>query len=129
MKVDGSPLLAVITSDALHFLSYCQTNSNFVVENSYSFDGLVAAVVGPFSQIVIVLNHARSRFYVNTGISKCLASELICHLEVALRRWSSAQKKEFRFNVAEINDYKSINNFYDVLPESALDKVIRHTLH
>lgn len=124
LKVDGSPLLAVITGDALFLLSYCQRENNFVVDNSFSFEKLVAAIVGPFSQIVIILDHDRDRFYLNTGISECLASELMCHLEVAMRRWCSFNKKEFSFSVAEISDFKSISTFYDVLPENAFSKVI-----
>ncbi|XP_065223125.1 pleckstrin homology domain-containing family M member 2 [Planococcus citri] len=122
LKVDGSPLLAVITSNSLCFVSYCSSENDFLVENSFNFDDLVAAVVGPFSQIVIILNEEQGRVYLNTGIEKSLAYELMSHLEIAIRRWCSSNKQEFEFNAAEINDFKAISSFYDVLPENAFVK-------
>lgn len=124
LKVDGSPLLAVITSNSLCFLSYCSSRNDFSIENSFRFDHLLAAVVGPFSQIVIILNDREGRLYLNTGIDKNLASELMRHLEIAMRRWCWSNKQNFQFNVAEINDFTAISSFYEVLPENAFVEVV-----
>ncbi len=123
LTIEGSPGLAVITSSSLCFVSHNISTDEFHVDYECNFVNLLAAVVGPFSQQVIVLNEDKDWFSINTGLSRSVASDLICHLEIALRRWCMVEKRMFHFHVTQINDLKSINVLHDFLPDNAFTNV------
>lgn len=95
----------------------------FAFEYSNSFENLSAAVIGPFSEIVIILDSNNDRFYFNTGISDSVAFDLVSHLEVAMRRWCSNSKRELNFNVAKIHDVNCMKIFHDTILDSNFTKV------
>lgn len=121
--MDGNPLLAVITMNSLYFISHSFSKYDFTLLYSCHFKNIIAAVLGPFLQLVIFLNDKKNRFFINTGFCDSVASELISHLEIAIRRWCHLQKENFHFSVAEIKDLKCMNVFYNVLPNILLEEV------
>lgn len=113
----------MITSESLRFVGYDDASGQFILRYSCAFENLLAAVIGPFSQLVIVFDECEERYFVNTGVSQSIASELISHLEVAIRRWCTKAKKEFFFNVAQIYEMKQMGVFHELLPDNAFVEV------
>lgn len=115
----------MITSESLCLVGYDDASDQFCLLYRCDFQYLLAAVIGPFCQLVIVLDKCKRRYLVNTGISESTASELISHLEIAMRRWCIKSKTEFVFNVAQIFEMERMAVFHSLLPDNAFFEV-RH---
>lgn len=113
----------MITSGSLCLVGYDDASDQFSLRYWCDFEHLLAAVIGPFSQLVIVLDECKQKFLVNTGISESTASELISHLEIAIRRWCLKTKKEFVFNVAQIYEMNRMAVFHNLLPDNTFMEV------